>query len=650
MKRNKRILSFIIAVCMLLSVIPAAGAAETTDSYGASIGTGITAVADRHNLVFGDNSVQWIILDADETTVGTTGIALISENIVEKNIAYNAGGLDNAWANSDAKAWLSEYASAAFDETALSYIMATTKEASSGVFFEKNWGEDALSEEKLFFLSAEEVEQYFYDGSTDGLIASYDGEADGWWLRSAYADRDIFAGIVSDAGFVGNPHVAAQWGARPAFNISADSVAVTSAAVGGKVSGEIGADALIAVPDAQSAAWKLTLIDTAHSSFTATIGDGADVIEQASGYDAWQLPITYSGAVAGENEYVSVMICNMAGDAVYYGHIASNSESGTVNVNMPAGLSGKYTVYVYAEQCNGDNATDYGSALASAELNVDDNISNVDSWGLTLGGDIQIDFVMNIAESVTQDDSAYVSITVDNEEEKHMLSDLTPDDNGMYQISTNVAAAQMTEDIFVQVIASEQQGSEFVYSVRKYADYILSNSDDESLKNLVKAMLSYGGKAQDYFAYNTTDLADNGISVESQTIPYEDGLAAKKTGSSETVKYYGSSLIHENKTGVRFYFLSDDSTITSASVTYADGTETTADLIQSGTRCYVQIDNIAPNELCDEITVTVDGLSVTYSPFYYIHRMYYKDTSNRVMREMMQAMYDYYLSAVAYVG
>ena len=654
MKQNRKMISLFLAVCMILSMIPAVAAAETTQSYGASIGTGVSAVADRHNLVFGDGTVQWLVLDADETTVGTAGIAVISKALIESDIAFNAGGLDNAWANSDAKTYLAELSASIFDADTLGYIMATTKDASSAVCFDTNWGEDALSGEQLFFLSAEEVEQYFYSGSVDGLIASCGDVADGWWLRSAYADRDIFAGVVSDSGFVGNSHVASTWGARPAFNISADSVAVSSAAVGGKVSGTVGSDALVAVEEAESAAWKLTLIDDAHSAFTATIGDGADVIAQTSGYDAWQLPITYSGAVAGDNEYVSVMICNQAGDAIYYGHIASNSASGTVDVNMPAGLSGKYTVYVFAEQCNGDNATDYGSALVSAELEIDDTISSVDSWGLTLEGDIRVDFIMNIAESAIQDSGSYISVAVDGAEEKYSIADITPDENGKYMVSANVAAAQMTENIVLQVITSEKEGSKFIYSVRGYGDYILSSDEyDDSTKDLVKAMLVYGGKAQDYFCYNTNDLADNGISVASTVIPYTEDLTAVKAGSSSNVKYYGASLVHENQTAVRFYFLSDDTAIENVtfSAQLADGTVIDGlTVTKSGSRYYVQISNIAPDKLCDDITVSVDGLSVTYSPFCYMHRMYYKDGAKRVMRELVQAMYNYYLNAVAYVA
>lgn len=62
------------------------------------------------------------------------------------------------------------------------------------------------------------------------------------------------------------------------------------------------------------------------------------------------------------------------------------------------------------------------------------------------------------------------------------------------------------------------------------------------------------------------------------------------------------------------------------------------------------INNISPSDLGEDITISVVGLSVTYSPFIYMHRMYYKEGSKRVLRDMMQAMYDYHLYAVAYLA
>lgn len=652
MKNFRKALCLIVSLVMVLALIPAAAATEDQRQNvgGASSGAGVSSVQDGQVVVYGNDGASWIVLDSGLTTTGEPGLALLAEGIVDANIAFNKGGLDNAWANSDAKTWNADYAASAFSAAELAAILDTTKAEEAGTYFGASWSKDALSAEKLFFLSAAEIQDYFGD-SIEGLIAEVDGVKEGWWIRSAYTDRDIYGGIVSDSGFVGAPHVAATWGARPAFNISADKIVMTSAAVGGKVSGTVGADGVVAIENASSNQVKLTVVDDAHSSFAATIGDGAAQIQQTIGYESWVLPITYSGAATGENEYVSVLIFNQNDKAVYYGHIAANSASGTVNVNMPAGLSGKYTVSVFAEQCNGDNATDFGSLMVSAELNIEDGISGVDSWGLVLQGDIRADFLMNLSDTVVNDSTSYIQITVDDITTKTLVSDIIPE-NGLYRISTNVAAAQMTEDIVIQVITATVSGNEYLYSVRKYGDYILANSSDEGVCDLVKAMLNYGGKAQTYFDYNLNDMADNGIAIAEQTIPYTENLVAVKEGSSENVKYYGASLIHEHQTTLRFYFSSTDEAI--ANLTFSasvDGTviDSNMEVMKIGDKYAVQITDIAPNDLLDEIKISVDGYSVTYSPFYYIHRMYYKSSSSAVLRNLMNAMYNYYCYAVAYL-
>ena len=657
MKLNRRLLSLIVAVCLLVGLLPAVLAVEDAAelTYGPSVGIGAAPLQAGQTVTYGNG--QWLVLDNHATTTGSDGIAVIADNLIEANIAFNKGGLDNSWANSDAKVWLGDYASSAFSAAELAAIMDTTKAEAAGTYFDIAWGKDALDNEKVFFLSAAEVEQYFGD-SIEGLIASADGVADGWWLRSAYTDRDILAGVVSDAGYVGYPHVAATWGARPVFNIASDKIILVSSAIGGKVSGAVGSDGLAAVEEATSTEWKLTVADAAHSSFAATIGDGSGSVAQNIGYESWQLPVSFSGAVAGSNEFVSVMICNQNNKAIYYGHIAANTASGSVSVNMPAGLTGKYTVYVFAEQCNGDNATDFASSAVSAEIVIDDGMSSVNSWNLTLEGDIRADFLMELTDVVTSDPEAYIRVTVDGKVKDVPVADITPDDNGYYRVPANVAAAQMTEDIAIQVVTSEAEGNKYLYSVRKYGDYILANSADDSIKNLVKAMLNYGAAAQNYFSYNLGDLADDGITIVEHDIPYTEGLAAVKTGSSENVKFYGASQIHEHQTSLRYYFTADSVdkiaaltfTAKDAAGNVLEGYENMTITVSHPGLYYVEVVNIPPNQLCDEITITVDGLEVTYSPFYYIHRMYYKSSSTDAMKALMLSMYNYYFYADSYLN
>ena len=83
------------------------------------------------------------------------------------------------------------------------------------------------------------------------------------------------------------------------------------------------------------------------------------------------LQISYSGAQTGDNEYVSVLLCDNNDNILYYGNIAQNSASGTATLDIPSGLAvGNYTLKVFSEQCNGDYKTDYASAFQDIDLKV----------------------------------------------------------------------------------------------------------------------------------------------------------------------------------------------------------------------------------------------------------------------------------------
>lgn len=159
------------------------------------------------------------------------------------------------------------------------------------------------------------------------------------------------------------------FGVRPAFNLNLSSVLFSSAAEGGKSSAAEGGAALFEIPSNPSGKWKLTLLDS-DRVFSANVAE-TDSLTRKYGYDDWTLHISYDGALTGSREYVSALLCDSFGRARYYGHLASDSASGTVTLAMPDGLGvGKYTLRLFSEQCNGDNATDYGSAFADITLTV----------------------------------------------------------------------------------------------------------------------------------------------------------------------------------------------------------------------------------------------------------------------------------------
>ena len=174
-----------------------------------------------------------------------------------------------------------------------------------------------------------------------------------WWLRSP-GNHNIGAAFVRADGVPSTLVEAAapSYGVRPAFNLNLGSVLFTSAAVDGKPDG-----GLTAVPKYSGNEWKLTLLDNS-SNFAVT-----EKAVSAAPDDT--VTLHYTGATAGINEYISVILADNSG-AQYYGRVAQPTvENGTVEIKIPSGLApGSYTLKVFSEQCNGDKKTDYASDLS----------------------------------------------------------------------------------------------------------------------------------------------------------------------------------------------------------------------------------------------------------------------------------------------
>ena len=181
-----------------------------------------------------------------------------------------------------------------------------------------------------------------------------------WWLRSPGAkDRDVasvdgFANIDHDGIDISN-----IWGVRPAFKLNLNSVLFASAAVGGKPDG-----GLTEVSKYSGNEWKLTLLDSSRNfavTETTVSGDPGDTVT-----------LHYTGATAGINEYISVIIADNNG-AQYYGRVAQPTEAtGTVEIKIPSDIApGSYTLKAFSEQCNGEKKTDYASNFTDISLTVE---------------------------------------------------------------------------------------------------------------------------------------------------------------------------------------------------------------------------------------------------------------------------------------
>ena len=95
--------------------------------------------------------------------------------------------------------------------------------------------------------------------------------------------------------------------------------------------------------------------------------------------------LNYKGATTGKNEYISVILADNNG-AQYYGRVAQpTAESGTVEIKIPSDIApGDYTLKVFNEQYNGDYNTDYASNFTDIVLTVENQPD--EQFTLTPGG------------------------------------------------------------------------------------------------------------------------------------------------------------------------------------------------------------------------------------------------------------------------
>ena len=374
---KRRIFSTLLALCMLLCLMPTGVFAAGADTGKAiQLVDGGTAAnisgGQNDNIYFGkwdEEPIKWRVLD-DKTNTGGSGLFLLSDALLgtgwDGDVHFdNSGNDSNAWQSSTAKTWCNKFYGSSFSNGEQGAVLATTK--SDGAFTKGTGGisfdasENILNGDKVFFLSAEEAENSAYGFTDDNArIANYGNSPGVWWLRSPYTFPNYagYAGVVF-GGPVYPCVVRSNRAARPAFNLNLNSVLFTSAAVGGKPDG-----GLAPISEYTGNEWKLTLKDSNRNfavTETTVSGDPGDTVT-----------LHYTGATAGINEYISVILADNSG-AQYYGRVAQpTAENGTVEIKIPSDIApGDYTLKVFNEQYNGDYNTDYASNFTDIALTVE---------------------------------------------------------------------------------------------------------------------------------------------------------------------------------------------------------------------------------------------------------------------------------------
>ena len=271
------------------------------------------------------------------------------------------------------------------------------------------------------------------------------------------------------------------------------------------------------------------------------------------------------------------------------------------------------------------------------------------SQQLSLGDDLTMRFV--VAVDSQYQSNAVISVAVAGDSVSYNVAEMTANENGNYQVYVDLAAAQMTDTISVQVKDGDSVLTEGSYSIRDYCVYILEGSYDDATKQMVKEVLNYGAAAQEYFQYNTGNPANTGYVIETTAQIPTDIENMSVSDSLSGISFYGATLLFRSKVAIRYYFSAPDG-VTGYTFT-ANGK--TYEATKKDELYYVEVAGINPQQLDQAVTLEVtDGtentLTVSYSPLHYMARMSAKDTTSATLKALLTAMYSYHLEACEYVG
>nr|MCR5720500.1 DUF4214 domain-containing protein [Lachnospiraceae bacterium] len=225
------------------------------------------------------------------------------------------------------------------------------------------------------------------------LFGGHQGQV--WWTRTPDDSQENHIWLFTDDNFgiYGVSSLSPQNDefARCALYLDPDSIIMLSSdsspkSISGKTGTLIGSGT---IENCSGADWKLTLKDEARNGFKAQRKDYNSSLKGST------VTVAYSGAMTGDNEFVSAVITDASDDVIYYGHIAdcSTSPKGTVKFSVPndSSITNKCKLYVFSEQCNDGMNTDYSSKLIDLTKPVPKKVPGANDLVVTIPADLEYD-------------------------------------------------------------------------------------------------------------------------------------------------------------------------------------------------------------------------------------------------------------------
>lgn len=307
----------------------------------------------------------------------------------------------------------------------------------------------------------------------------------------------------------------------------------------------------------------------------------------------------------------------------------------------------------------------YGNARAEeVQGATPGSLFTLQAYTLALNDCFELNYYMSVSDAVKNDASSYMRFTIDSQ-----TQNVYPFQNAIGQTTytCKVSAKQLRENIKAELYYN---GSFYLVgncSVKQYLETLISNEKYSFAADIAKAALNYGGYAQQYFNYNITSLANEGLYSAGQN-PVEllsDNVTASKikqklagTLSNDDLEYVGASIICDSGMGMRLYFKNKNSLSLSALKDryniYNKSKRLPFTVEAEGDFIYLELRDIPARDWDRDFNFQVEDkvkhntlTLVRYSPIHYVDEAMNMD--NVKLKNLCKAIYLYNVEAKAYI-
>ena len=294
-------------------------------------------------------------------------------------------------------------------------------------------------------------------------------------------------------------------------------------------------------------------------------------------------------------------------------------------------------------------------------MTVDNAVNGEAKVSATLSLSDSIDIIFYVKDMVGDEDLFTVEYSFSGAEPVvKAVTDGTSAGDGKYGFTVaSCAAKQMTDTVSFKV----KYNGVVIFSINDYSiqsyceNKIAASGTTAKLRELCYAVLDYGASAQNFFDYETSNIANatysNMSEVEALTLP--NNWAVTTTGNKATagISKISATLNTVSQTEIYFYITptgiqkANGYTVSAVDTTHGENTLISCSKSdQSDGRILVVVSGIAAKYLGDQYTLTVNNeYTVTYSPMSYA---YNKQNGTNGLGNLVKAMYQYSVKAAAF--